>query len=333
MHHADPKTWKDYAEQVKTAKASQDRWSKTAKDQMVKSHLVGADGMPNPAGFRKLGQQFVGPILVRLKYEGVTRDLLTERPLAQGALPIFSAWDHIGMAYVLNDYSGEVQVTRMEAKRFMAPLMRIAARVIIPKGEVYAMDFDLVERAKQQMLENIMRREDKRYYATLDSSIDDYIASTLPPEYEDAFYPDSTTANYDIAVAGGKYTHLAYVDAFGTIAQAQLMPSKILINVGDYMDVFQWSLNDIGYAAVERLTETGVLPHYGLADFKPSVTVAPGKSYVQPDPEYVGYFPVRYSVQVQEHHDPSKFEYGWVMDEEVGFVILNARGLIRLRKV
>ncbi len=322
-----PKTWKDYESLVKQAQATSGKFTKEAKDTAIRNTVLGMDGQPSLPGLHKVGQQFIGPILVRLKYEGVTRDLLLEKTIAQGQLPIFPVWDHIGYAFLLNDYSGEVQAVRMEAKLFQVPLVRIAARVIIPKAEVYAMNFDLVERAKQQMLENIMRREDRRYYTLLDLAISGYATEQLGPEYYN--YPDPS--EYSINVVGD-FTHMSFADSFRVISQAQLMPSKILLNVGDYMDIFNWGVNTLSYAAVERLVDTGVLPRYGMADFKPSVTVPKGVSYVQPDPQYVGFFPQRWSVQVQEYHDPAKGEYGWVMDEGVGYAIMNPRGLVRLQK-
>lgn len=323
----EPKTWKDYEAVVKKAQSQQGKYSRAQKDDMIKNAVLDTMGDVNLSGLKKVGQQFIGPILVRLKYEGVVRDLLVEKPIPQGQLPIFPIWDHIGSAHVLNDYNGEVQASRMEGKYFQVPQVRIASRVIIPKAEVYSMNFDIVERSKQQMLENIMRREDRRYYTLLDLALSNYTSRLLGPEHYN--YPDPD--EYSISV-NGDFTHMSFADAFRVISQAQLMPSKILLNVGDYMDVFNWGVNTLSYAAVERLTDTGVLPRYGMADFKPSVTVPKGVAYVQPEPQYVGFFPVRWNLQVEEYHDAAKGEYGWVMDEGVGFSILNARGIVRLAK-
>jgi len=51
------------------------------------------------------------------------------------------------------------------------------------------------------------------------------------------------------------------------------------------------------------------------------------------DPEFVGVFPVMYSLDVEENHLVEQFYKGWVMDELVGMLILNARGLARIVKV
>ncbi len=72
------KTWKDYESIVKQAQAQSGRMTKEAKDTAIKNTVLGMDGNISLPGLRKVGQQFIGPILIRLKYEGVTRDLLLE---------------------------------------------------------------------------------------------------------------------------------------------------------------------------------------------------------------------------------------------------------------
>ena len=55
--------------------------------------------------------------------------------------------------------------------------------------------------------------------------------------------------------------------------------------------------------------------------------------YLTPDPEFLGVFPVMYSLDVEEDNNPvSKFHKGWVMDELVGLAVLNPRGIVILRK-
>ena len=325
------RSWEEFEAQVKKAGEQGTRYSEAQKTAMIQREVTAADGGISLAGLRKIGQQFVGPILVRLKYEGVVRDLLVERVIPQGTLPQFPVWDKIGYAYVLNDYNGEIQASRYEAKIFPVPMVRVAARAIIPKAEVMAMNFDIVERAKQQMLENIMRREDERYYEFLNQTISDHVAGQMyldRPHWP--AYPG--VAEYSITTTGNRFDPLIFTDAFGVISRSQLMPSKILLNTADYMDVFSWGVNSIGYAAVERLTDTGVMPRYGMADFKPSITCPKNVAYVQPDPQYVGFLATRWTPQVQEYHDPAKGEYGYVIDESIGYFIASSYGLVRLQK-
>jgi hypothetical protein len=42
--------------------------------------------------------------------------------------------------------------------------------------------------------------------------------------------------------------------------------------------------------------------------------------------------PVMYSLDVEENHNVETFWKGWVMDELIGMLILNARGLSRIVK-
>jgi hypothetical protein len=63
-----------------------------------------------------------------------------------------------------------------------------------------------------------------------------------------------------------------------------------------------------------------------------SVIVPQGEVFLSADPEYVGVFPVMYSLDVEENHLVEQFYKGWVMDELIGMLILNARGLARILK-
>jgi hypothetical protein len=42
--------------------------------------------------------------------------------------------------------------------------------------------------------------------------------------------------------------------------------------------------------------------------------------------------PIMYSLDVEENHQVEQFYKGWVMDELIGMLILNARGLARIVK-
>jgi hypothetical protein len=54
--------------------------------------------------------------------------------------------------------------------------------------------------------------------------------------------------------------------------------------------------------------------------------------FLTAEPEFVGVMPVMYSLDVEENHQVEQFYKGWVMDELIGQVILNGRGLSRILK-
>lgn len=323
-----PKSWQDYENEVSATREQTRKMSKAALDRGVQSTLRDASGGVSASGLRKSAQAFVGPIMLRLKYEGVLRDVLLEKPLAQGELPIYDFFNNLGMGWALNDYSGQYQIERMEAGKLDIPLLRIGQAVTVPQAEVRAFSFDLIERIKQQMIENIMRKEDQRLFAAIDLAISDHARYELGPEYVN--FPDINDYSQENI---GPFSHMTFANAFATISRAQLAPSKILINIGDYYDVFNWGVNTISYAAVERITDTGVMSNYGPAMFRPSVTVKKGVAYVLPEPEYVGYVPIGYGVQVNEVHNPLADQYGYVASELLGYGVASAFGLHRTVKV
>jgi hypothetical protein len=50
------------------------------------------------------------------------------------------------------------------------------------------------------------------------------------------------------------------------------------------------------------------------------------------EPEFVGVMPVMYSLDVEENHQVEQFYKGWVLDEMIGMLVLNPRGLTRIVK-
>jgi hypothetical protein len=51
--------------------------------------------------------------------------------------------------------------------------------------------------------------------------------------------------------------------------------------------------------------------------------------FLLPDPNFLGVFPVLYSLDVEENHQVERFWKGWVFDEMVSMAILNPRGIAR----
>ncbi len=71
---------------------------------------------------------------------------------------------------------------------------------------------------------------------------------------------------------------------------------------------------------------------FGEFQIGKSIMIPRGTFYLTPEPQFLGVFPVMYSLDVEENNQVEQFHKGWVMDELVGMAILNARGLVILRK-
>ena len=61
--------------------------------------------------------------------------------------------------------------------------------------------------------------------------------------------------------------------------------------------------------------------------------VPQGTIFFLPEPNFLGVMPVMYSLDVEENNQIEQFKRGWVMDELLGMLVLNPRGLAAIKKV
>jgi hypothetical protein len=147
---------------------------KTAKLQQIWS----ADTDPDKRGaFRRIGQGMVGPIQIKLRYEGIGRNILIEDPLERGFPMPYEVLDDLGQAYVLNQTDAEVKTTPFEGKWVPPTLFRIASFPYVRKEDLYFLRANIVEHAQEMTREAIMKQEDGRLLTLLSSSITDYAAN------------------------------------------------------------------------------------------------------------------------------------------------------------
>jgi hypothetical protein len=112
--------------------------------------------------FRRIGQGMVGPIQIKLKYEGIGRNILVEDPLERGFPMPYEVLDDLGQAYVLNQTDAEVKTTPFEGKWVPPTLFRIASFPYIRKEDLYFLRANIVEHAQEMTREAIMKQEDGR---------------------------------------------------------------------------------------------------------------------------------------------------------------------------
>jgi hypothetical protein len=62
--------------------------------------------MKEADGFQRVGNGMIGPIQIRLRYEGMVRNVLMEDTLERGPLMPYDVLDDLGMAYFINSTDG-----------------------------------------------------------------------------------------------------------------------------------------------------------------------------------------------------------------------------------
>ena len=108
--------------------------------------------------------------------------------------------------------------------------------------------------------------------------------------------------------------------------------TRLLMNPVEYRDLYRWDINTTGWAFKDSVVAGERIVQFGEFQIGKSIIIPSGTVYLTPDPEYLGVFPVMYSLDVEENNQVEQFHRGWVMDELVGMSVLNPRGIVILRK-
>jgi hypothetical protein len=124
-----------------------------------------------PNALRRIGQGMIGPIQIRLRYEGIVRNVLVEDTLERGPLMPYDILDDLGRAYVLNSTDAEVKITPFEGKQAFPQLFRIASFPRIRKEDLYFLRVNAVEYAQDETRQAIQKQEDARLILLLEQAV------------------------------------------------------------------------------------------------------------------------------------------------------------------
>jgi hypothetical protein len=132
------------------------------------------------SGIRRLGVGMVGPIQLKLRYQGITRNVLVEDPVTPGTPVEYDVWDDLGQAYIMSGTEGEVRVTPFEGKRVPVRFFRIASRPAIRKEDLFYLRINAVEQAQDETKQAILKQEDTRLLVLLQAALTDYATRPGP---------------------------------------------------------------------------------------------------------------------------------------------------------
>ncbi|QDN95014.1 cupin domain-containing protein (plasmid) [Streptomyces sp. RLB1-9] len=273
-------------------------------------------------GIKRLGVGMIGPIQLKLRYQGITRNVLVEDPCTPGTPVEYDVWDDLGQAYIMSGTDGEVRITPFEGKRIQVRFFRIASRPAIRKEDLLYLRINAVEQAQDETKQAILKQEDSRLVTILQAAISDYAGRA----------DHTVTPNHVITEASGYLTPGSLYSAVSMTDMHELQSSRILINPMDYRDMYRWDINQTGWAFKDRVVAGETITSYGEFQIQRSIVIPQNTIFLTPDPQFLGVFPVLYSLDVEENHRVESFWKGWVFDEMVSMLILNPRGLAKIVK-
>lgn len=289
------------------------------------NQIWAADTDPDKrAAFKKLGQGMVGPIQIKLKYEGIGRNVLVEDTLDKGFPVPYEVMDDLGQAYILNQTDAEVKTTPFEGKWVPVSLFRVAAFPFIRKEDTYFLRANIVEHAQEMTREAIMKQEDARLLTLLSTAISDYASNAA----------HVITPDHIVEVGSGNPLDLVdFYDLISRIELHEIEVKRVLMNPADLRDLYTWDVNVTGMKFKDDITSGATITDFGEFQIQKSIMVPQGTVFFLPEPNFLGVMPVMYSLDVQENNQIEQFKRGWVMDELIGMLVLNPRGLGSIKKV
>jgi hypothetical protein len=217
---------------------------------------------------------------------------------------------------------GEVRITPFEGKRIQVRFFRIASRPAIRKEDLLYLRINAVEQAQDETKQAILKQEDSRLVTILQAAISDYAGRA----------DHTVTPNHVITEASGYLTPGSLYSAVSMTDMHELQSSRILINPMDYRDMYRWDINQTGWAFKDRVVAGETITSFGEFQIQRSIVIPQNTIFLTPDPQFLGVFPVLYSLDVEENHRVESFWKGWVFDEMVSMLILNPRGLAKIVK-
>jgi hypothetical protein len=273
-------------------------------------------------GIKRLGVGMVGPIQLKLRYQGIIRNVLIEDPVTPGTPVEYDVWDDLGQAYIMSGTEGEVRVTPFEGKRVPVRFFRIASRPGHPQGGP-------VLPAHQRGRAGPGRDQAGHPQA-----------GGLPPD------GDPPGGGHRLRHPAGPHGHpepqrhrgLGYLtpgSLYAAVAMTDLHEiesAALLVNPFDFRDFYRWDINQTGWAIKDRVVAGEKITTFGEFQIQRSIIVPQGKVFLLPEPNFLGVFPVLYSLDVEENHNVEAFWKGWVFDEMVSMAILNPRGIATITK-
>jgi len=135
---------------------------------------------------------------------------------------------------------------------------------------------------------------------------------------------------HTVTVTGGYLTPVALYSAVATTDEHELEAARLIFNTRTYRDLYRWDINQTGWAFKDRVVAGQKIKTFGEFVIGRSIIVPANTVYLTPEPQFLGVFPVMYSLDVEENNKVEAFHKGWVMDEMVGMSILNPRGVVKL---
>jgi len=277
------------------------------------------DAFQTQEGRLKLAAGQVPLILAALDYEGFARNVMLTHSVAQGEIISYEKDIAVTSSVIEEDGSSIRNVIR--GNRIFPPEFFITALNLIPKDEIAKKQYDIVDRAHDKTVYQIMLREDKNALRLL--------------------YQNSTLENDQVNLVGD-IDKAAIESTVVEVEKNRLLVDKILMNRIDWGSLRTSVRSDVYDPLTSRdvmmtgmfaqiwnhkiMVTAGTTDVDGVTDQE---AVPQGIMFAVTEPRFLGAMPVRIELEVNpaDQFVFGELNYGWLFSEMIGQVIVNPKAV------
>lgn len=247
----------------------------------------------------------------------------SNKNVPQGAFPVYERDIDVSAAVVSAAGSAPESVVRGD--RVTVPTFELMSYPKVRMREVRQRRYNIIDRIQQKARQEIQTQEDANLFAALDFAGD----ATLGGD------------NTAVDIVDGGMLKRDLVEIKYQVDRWDLYTSKFVMNMAEFTDILNWgsgggqaagSGGELDMVSQREIIQTGLLGKLWGADMIVSKVVTPGTVFGCADPEFVGVLPIRSNIVCLPADVPSEVSLGWVVTEEIGIGIVNARGVAVGRK-
>lgn len=272
-------------------------------------------------GSAKLAEAMIGPITIRINYEGIARQALVEDLVPRGEIRAYPILNDLPTAYSLNSNDGQVRISHVEGKQVIPQYGRIAAEWEVDRTDLELLAANPVEYADSMTVQQIAKQEDELVYNGLDLLIQDW---------QDLHAGDTSNL---INTTSNVLTLDTVLDAQGQINAQQQDARVLIMNPADKLDLYRWDIVTVGLSFKDSYFAGYKQTTFGEWTILTAVTVPRGTVYVTNAADALGVFSTRYGLEATDDVTANnKFKIRKIFNELVAVLTMNNMGVVKIVK-
>lgn len=272
---------------------------------IIESYITTADGRA------RLAASMVNPLRERVNYRSLARRIFQVDHLVEDNFPRYD-FNPAG-TFVINGQGDRALRLLTPPQNIIPPLFEVASNPQIPLMQIQERRYDLIERAQDLAVADIVRAEDERTLMILDAVADGCDRNISVPQG---------------AFNSSRSAQGIFRDAFARIEANDLRVTNVLLNAREYATIRHYSfLNPQNDPAILR---DGILANLWGAHMIVSRIIPAGSVYLTAEPASVGRMPIRTDVTVLTADSPMDHTIGWHILEQIGILCNNPFSIVKV---